>query len=99
MTEAELIVKLVDALYSALNVEGAAIAGAQTPAFQGLDVVYHFDKIRDAIAEAENFQECEERDFDGDYMSDAEADADVLRMAGMGTDEDYGHFGDLDERY
>ena len=27
------------------------------------------------------------------FMSDAEADADVLRMAGMGTDEDYGYFG------
>ena len=27
-----------------------------------------------------------------DFMSDAEADADVLRMAGMGTDEDYGGY-------
>ena len=31
-----------------------------------------------------------------DFMSDAEADADALRMAGMGTDEDYGLFGDFD---
>lgn len=29
-----------------------------------------------------------------DFMSDAEADADVLRSAGMGTDEDYGYYGD-----
>lgn len=27
-----------------------------------------------------------------DFMTDAEADADVLRSAGMGTDEDYGQF-------
>jgi hypothetical protein len=29
----------------------------------------------------------------GDGMTDAEADADVLRSAGWGTDEDYGDFG------
>lgn len=28
------------------------------------------------------------------FASDMEADADVLRMSGMGTDEDYGHHGD-----
>lgn len=28
------------------------------------------------------------------FNSDAEADADVLRSAGWGTDEDYGHYGD-----
>lgn len=34
-------------------------------------------------------------DFDDDDgMTDAEADADTLRGAGMGTDEDYGFFGD-----
>ena len=35
------------------------------------------------------------RDSDeiGDGMTDAEADADVLASAGMGTDEDYGYFG------
>ncbi len=26
------------------------------------------------------------------FRDDVEADADVLRMAGMGTDEDYGHY-------
>lgn len=31
-----------------------------------------------------------------DDMTDAEADADTLRSAGMGTDEDYGHYGDND---
>lgn len=29
-------------------------------------------------------------------MSDVEADADTLRSAGMGTDEDYGYTGDDD---
>ena len=28
------------------------------------------------------------------FRDDVEADADVLRSAGMGTDEDYGYFGD-----
>lgn len=32
---------------------------------------------------------------DGDY-TDAEADADTLRSAGMGTDEDYGYYGEDD---
>ena len=34
-----------------------------------------------------------EESWDG-FNSDAEADADVLRSAGWGTDEDYGHYGD-----
>lgn len=29
-----------------------------------------------------------------DFRNDVEADADVLRSAGYGTDEDYGYFGD-----
>ena len=33
-------------------------------------------------------------DEDDDGMTDAEADADTLASAGMGTDEDYGYFGD-----
>lgn len=31
------------------------------------------------------------------FNSDAEADADTLASAGMGTDEDYGYFGDNDD--
>jgi hypothetical protein len=31
-----------------------------------------------------------------DKMSDVEADADTLASAGMGTDEDYGYYGDDD---
>jgi len=41
--------------------------------------------------------EAQEIDFDvsdeGYQMSDVEADADTLASAGMGTDEDYGYFG------
>lgn len=33
----------------------------------------------------------------GDGMTDAEADADTLRSAGMGTDEDYGYYGSDDD--
>lgn len=33
-------------------------------------------------------------DDDPFHGDDAAADADVLRMAGMGTSEDYGHYGD-----
>jgi hypothetical protein len=33
-------------------------------------------------------------EYEDDGMTDAEADADVLRMAGWGTDEDYGYYGD-----
>lgn len=31
------------------------------------------------------------------FLSDADADADALISAGMGTDEDYGYFGGGDE--
>lgn len=45
--------------------------------------------------EAALFEE-EMGDFEeyGDGMTDVEADADVLRNAGWGTDEDYGFYGD-----
>jgi hypothetical protein len=35
----------------------------------------------------------EDREWDG-FRDDVEADADVLRSAGWGTDEEYGFFGD-----
>lgn len=39
----------------------------------------------------------DQRDEEGDdFMTDGEADADVLASAGWGTDEDYGHFSDLE---
>jgi len=46
---------------------------------------------RDHDDEGEPFDdEGEDYSDDFDTMTDAEADADTLRMAGMGTDEDYG---------
>lgn len=56
---------------------------------------------KDAALEwAENFAdngEPEEGDVERDgFLSDAEADADALASAGMGTDEDYGCFGGED---
>lgn len=42
-----------------------------------------------------NLEECDDSDPDyDDCMSDVEADADTLRSAGWGTDEDYGYYGD-----
>jgi len=38
---------------------------------------------------------CGEEPYDG-FLTDAEADADVLSSAGWGTDEDYGYFGGED---
>lgn len=36
-------------------------------------------------------------DCEGADMSDVEADADTLRSAGWGTDEDYGYYGSSDD--
>lgn len=52
----KLLVKdLVDALHSALNVEGAARIGAESGALKGLDYKIHFDKIRKAIKKGEKW--------------------------------------------
>lgn len=37
--------------------------------------------------------EGDDESFDGDNLTDAEADAMTLASAGMGTDEDYGYYG------
>lgn len=47
----------------------------------------------DAVAARVEVATREEEPWDG-FNSDAEADADVLRNAGMGLDEEYGYFGD-----
>ena len=43
---------LLDACYAALNLEAAARIGSMDGALKGLDVQYHFDQIRAAIANA-----------------------------------------------
>lgn len=46
--------ELLEALYSILNIEGPAIKEMKYgKAFTGLDVEYHFEKVRAAIAKAE----------------------------------------------
>jgi hypothetical protein len=44
--------ELIDALYSILNIEGAAMLGGRAGAYRGLDVPWHFDKVRAAIRAA-----------------------------------------------
>ena len=69
------------------------------------DVVAHFTTTKeplsqrqaDLLTEAELWlqeDEVEVRDYWNDIASDAEVDADTLASAGMGTDEDYGYFGE-----
>lgn len=47
-----IIAKLRDALYTALNLEGVAKAGANLPAWNGIDVDYHYTEIRKALKES-----------------------------------------------
>jgi len=42
--------RLEDALESMLNIEGAAVQGGRLGAYSGLDVQWHFDKARTALA-------------------------------------------------
>ena len=48
--------ELLDALETMLNLSGAARAGALTGAWKGLDINYHVDKARAAIAKVKNFK-------------------------------------------
>lgn len=52
----------------------------------------------DYDTDREDFYLPEDEPWDG-FRDDVEADADVLRMAGMGTDEDYGYYGDCADEY
>lgn len=52
-----------------------------------------------AVLEIQDYDEHQDVDVsDDDGMTDVEADAQTLAMAGWGTDEDYGHFHDHLER-
>lgn len=44
---------MLDALYSILNVEHAALLGSQFPAAKGINIKYHFNKVRKAIKKAD----------------------------------------------
>jgi hypothetical protein len=61
----------------------------------GEDVTAYPEDIQLLLREIEdalNFEESEKDPF----LTDAQADADVLVSAGMGTDEDYNHLGNFD---
>lgn len=55
------------------------------------DIVRQHDEDGEPTLEADDLQEW--RDPAEDNLSDVEADADTLASAGMGTDEDYGDYG------
>lgn len=40
---------VLGALYAALNIEGCAKAGGRLPGWDGLDVTWHFARVREAI--------------------------------------------------
>jgi hypothetical protein len=52
--------------------------------------------IEDLMDQVDEYQAEQELDYD-DGLSDVEADAMTLASAGMGTDEDYGYYGDDEE--
>lgn len=58
------------------------------------DDVRDFAHANDYPTNDEDEGEDEPNYFDDQFANDAEADADVLRGAGMGTDEDYGYHGE-----
>lgn len=80
---------------------GDAIHGTPVTVAEGL---HYCDDVcadcADALLTADRREVTDEEaaemadEYERDYMTDAEADADVLRGAGMGTDEDYGYQGD-----
>ena len=66
--------------------------------------LHNIEAAKDDILALDNNGEEFDKEFDGEpnyfddqFANDMEADADVLRSAGMGTDEDYGFFGYPDE--
>jgi len=49
MENQDVIQQMFNALVSTLNLEGVCKAGETFPAFDELDVSWHFEKVRDAI--------------------------------------------------
>ena len=61
----------------------------------GEEVTAYPEDIQILLREIEDALQLEEGEKDP-FLTDAQADADVLASAGMGTEEDYNHFGDYD---
>lgn len=72
-----------------------AFQEAEAANFGRLDPEDGFDADERDAYFAEDGDDGSDEPWDG-FQSDAEADADVLRSAGWGTDEDYGYYGDGD---
>jgi hypothetical protein len=69
--------------------------------YNGQDVMFLLDSdlgedIRDSLQELieENLYDDRDEGPEDHFRDDVEADADTLKSAGYGTDEDYGDFGD-----
>jgi hypothetical protein len=69
--------------YHSVNFDGDCRDDAQRLTMEALDSEYGWDGWVEVDQE-----DLEDEDYE-DGMSDAEADADTLRSAGWGTDEDY----------
>lgn len=80
-------------------------------AMSSLELEAHIEELHEMLDDAiteQNVRDHADPDMSDDYgqwdppeveddgMSDVEADADTLRSAGWGTDEDYGYFGEDD---
>jgi len=48
----------------------------------------------DCFGDCDDVEDFEDFEREDNFRDDVEADADVLAMAGYGTDEDYGYYGD-----
>jgi hypothetical protein len=55
----------------------------------------YLDNLGDDMSEYDEYEDdcIDDEPWDG-FRDDVEADADVLRSCGWGTDEDYGYYGD-----
>lgn len=56
----------------------------------------YLDSLGDDMSEYDDEYAIDDEPWDG-FRDDVEADADVLRMAGYGTDEDYGYYGECED--
>lgn len=71
-------------------IEALRIARAELRHFGDDDHADEIDEMISALIDPDTGEP-------SDNMTDAEADADTLASAGMGTDEDYGYYGGGDE--
>jgi len=61
-----------------------------------LDCEMVLEQIHELVLGTLNTEEPDYPEYDEPWENPVQADADVLKSAGMGTDEDYGYFGEND---